>query len=358
SCQDMNVHGLEGRMRGLAIMAVDVKSRAKRYEKLDFLGEGQFATVYKARDKITDTIVAIKKVQNISINRTALREIKLLQELHHPNIIGLLDAFGHKSNISLVFDFMETDLEVIIKDTSLVLTPAHIKAYILMTLQGLEYMHQHWVLHRDLKPNNLLLDENGVLKLADFGLAKSFGSPNRVYTHQVVTRWYRSPELLFGARMYGVGVDMWAVGCILAELLLRIPFLAGDSDLDQLTKIFEALGTPTEETWPGVSSLPDYVSFKIFPGTPLEHIFSAAGDDLLELLQGLFTFNPSTRTTATQALKMRYFSNRPGPTPGPQLPRPNCSTEALREKDTVKLKRKIEGQETSKYDIQTHIFYT
>ncbi|XP_061624073.1 cyclin-dependent kinase 7 isoform X4 [Phyllopteryx taeniolatus] len=298
-------------------MALDVKSRAKRYEKLDFLGEGQFATVYKARDKTTDTIVAIKKIKvghrteaKDGINRTALREIKLLQELHHPNIIGLLDAFGHKSNISLVFDFMETDLE-------------------------------------DLKPNNLLLDGDGVLKLADFGLAKAFGSPNRVYTHQVVTRWYRSPELLFGARMYGVGVDMWAVGCILAELLLRIPFLGGDSDLDQLTKIFEALGTPTEETWPGVSSLPDYVPFKILPGTPLEHIFSAATDDLLELLHGLFTFNPSTRTTATQALKMKYFSNRPGPTPGPQLPRPNCSAEALREKETVGLKRKLVGLETT-----------
>uniref|UniRef100_A0A8C7ZST4 Cyclin-dependent kinase 7 n=1 Tax=Oryzias sinensis TaxID=183150 RepID=A0A8C7ZST4_9TELE len=298
-------------------MSLDVKTRSKRYEKLDFLGEGQFATVYKARDKLTDTIVAIKKIKvghrteaKDGINRTALREIKLLQELHHSNIIGLLDAFGHKSNISLVFDFMETDLE-------------------------------------DLKPNNLLLDGSGVLKLADFGLAKAFGSPNRVYTHQVVTRWYRSPELLFGARMYGVGVDMWAVGCILAELLLRIPFLAGDSDLDQLTKIFEALGTATDETWPGMSSLPDFVSFKIFPGTPLEHIFSAAGDDLLELLQGLFTFNPSTRTTATQALKMKYFSNRPGPTPGPQLPRPNCSAEALREKETVGLKRKIEGLETT-----------
>ncbi|XP_067084317.1 cyclin-dependent kinase 7 isoform X2 [Osmerus mordax] len=325
-------------------MALDVKSRAKRYEKLDFLGEGQFATVYKARDKTTNTIVAIKKIKvghrteaKDGINRTALREIKLLQELSHSNIIGLLDAFGHKSNISLVFDYMETDLEVIIKDTSLVLTPANIKAYILMTLQGLEYMHHHWVLHRDLKPNNLLLDENGVLKLADFGLAKAFGSPNRVYTHQVVTRWYRSPELLFGARMYGVGVDMWAVGCILAELLLRLPFLAGDSDLDQLTKIFEALGTPTEDSWP------------LFPGTPLEHIFSAAGDDLLELLQGLFTFNPSTRITATQALKMRYFSNRPGPTPGHQLPRPNSSAEALKEKEnlTIGVKRKRDGLEQS-----------
>uniref|UniRef100_A0A3Q3JA15 Cyclin-dependent kinase 7 n=1 Tax=Monopterus albus TaxID=43700 RepID=A0A3Q3JA15_MONAL len=327
-------------------MALDVKSRAKRYEKLDFLGEGQFATVYKARDKTTDTIVAIKKIKvghrteaKDGINRTALREIKLLQELHHPNIIGVA--------ISGVFNILFCFFKVIIKDTSLVLTPANIKAYILMTLQGLEYMHQHWILHRDLKPNNLLLDGNGVLKLADFGLAKSFGSPNRAYTHQVVTRWYRSPELLFGARMYGVGVDMWAVGCILAELLLRMPFLAGDSDLDQLTKIFEALGTPTEETWPGLTSLPDYVSFKIFPGTPLEHIFSAAGDDLLELLQGLFTFNPLTRTTATQALKMGYFSNRPGPTPGPQLPRPNCSAEALREKENVGLKRKIEGLETS-----------
>ncbi|XP_075582174.1 cyclin-dependent kinase 7 isoform X3 [Pelecanus crispus] len=330
----------------------------------------------------------------------------------------LLDAFGHKSNISLVFDFMETDLEVIIKDTSIVLTQSHIKAYMLMTLQGLEYLHQHWILHRDLKPNNLLLDENGVLKLADFGLAKSFGSPNRVYTHQVVTRWYRAPELLFGARMYGVGVDMWAVGCILAELLLRVPFLPGDSDLDQLTRIFETLGTPTEEQWPiidkdikqgwpqnralgniardrlptalnsihhyslgsatqpvfypakstpvqamscqlpkeyvmgdcvkgfakvqGMTSLPDYVTFKLFPGMPLQHIFSAAGDDLLSLLQGLFTFNPCTRVTATQALKQKYFSNRPGPTPGNQLPRPNCPAEAVKEQQNalLNLKRK------------------
>uniref|UniRef100_A0A672MVR0 Cyclin-dependent kinase 7 n=1 Tax=Sinocyclocheilus grahami TaxID=75366 RepID=A0A672MVR0_SINGR len=230
------------------------------------------------------------------------------------------------------------------------------KAYILMTLQGLEYMHNHWILHRDLKPNNLLLDENGVLKLADFGLAKAFGSPNRVYTHQVVTRWYRAPELLFGARMYGVGVDMWAVGCILAELLLRVPFLAGDSDLDQLTKIFEALGTPTEETWPGLSSLPDYVSFKLFPGTSLEHIFSAAGDDLLELLKGLFTFNPCTRTTASQALKMKYFSNRPGPTPGPQLPRPNSSTEALKEKENllIGIKRKRDSVEQGEENMQKY----
>lgn len=145
---------------------------------------------------------------------------------------------------------MDTDLEVIIKDTSIILTTSNIKAYMLMTLQGLEYLHTNWILHRDLKPNNLLVNNHGVLKVGDFGLAKWYGSPTRINTHQVVTRWYRSPELLYGARQYGTCIDMWAVGCILAELLLRVPFLPGESDLEQLTKIFQVLGTPTEETWP------------------------------------------------------------------------------------------------------------
>ena len=112
------------------------------------------------------------------------------------------------------------------QDNSIILTPAHIKSYILQTLLGLEYLHPNWILHRDLKPNNLLMNQDGMLKISDFVLAKFHGSPNRQYTHIVVTRWYRAPELLFGARNYGVGIDVWAVGCILAELLLRIPFVA------------------------------------------------------------------------------------------------------------------------------------
>ncbi len=241
--------------------------KLRRYDKIAFLGEGQFATVYKARDiefrageeggdddpdggdpDAGEDIVAVKKIKLGSraeakdgVNRTALREIKLLQELQHDNIISLRDVFGYQSSISLVMDFMDTDLEVIVKDTSLVLSPANIKSYVLQTFLGLEYLHHNWVLHRDLKPNNLLVNRRGVVKITDFGLAKAFGSPNRQYTHLVVTRWYRAPELLFGARIYGTGIDIWAMGCILAELLLRVPFLPGETDLDQLGKIFQVL---------------------------------------------------------------------------------------------------------------------
>ncbi|PSN42333.1 Cyclin-dependent kinase 7 [Blattella germanica] len=294
-----------------------MEDKLKRYEKIEFLGEGQFATVYKARDSKNDNIVAVKKIKLGSraeaqdgINRTALREIKLLQELKHPNVINLMDVFGHKSNVSLVFDFMDTDLEVIIKDNNIVLTPANIKAYMLMTLQGLEYLHINWILHRDLKPNNLLVNNKGVLKIGDFGLAKFFGSPNRIYTHQVVTRWYRAPELLFGARMYGTGVDMWAIGCILAELLLR-----------------------------GVKELPDFIQFKMFPGTPLPHIFTAAGDDLLDLLGQLLSVSPVGRCNCQEALQAPYFSNKPPPTLGPQLPLP-CAIRR-NEQDKPNLKRKL-----------------
>lgn len=305
----------------------------------------QFATVYKARDVDTDSIVAVKKIKIGSreeaqdgINRTALREIKLLHELQHENIIGLLDVFGHKSNVSLVFDFMDTDLENIIEDSKIVLSPGNVKAYTLMTLHGLEYLHMNYILHRDLKPNNLLVNSAGVLKIGDFGLAKYFGSPTRINTHQVVTRWYRCPELLFGARQYGTGVDLWAVGCILAELLLRVPFLTGDSDIDQISKIFQMLGTPTEEQWPGMKSLPDFMQFKVFPGTPLQHIFTAASDDLLALLESCLTMNPMKRCTCTEALKMPYFSSKPAPTAGPKLPLPSSLVQKPEEKPNLKRK--------------------
>jgi len=326
--------------------------KLKRYEKLKFLGEGQFATVYQARDRETGGIVAVKKIKYGNrteaadgINRTALREVKLLLELKHPNIITLVDVFGHGSNISLVYDFMDTDLEEIIRDReSIVLTQANIKAYMIMILTGCEYLHANWILHRDMKPNNLLIDERGILKIGDFGLAKFYGSPNRELTHQVVTRWYRPPELLFGARIYATGVDMWAVGCIFAELLRREPLLPGDSDLGQLMKIFEVFGTPTPDNWPNAGILPDYVEFKPVQSVPLKAIFTAATPDVIALLEKMLTLNPAKRYTASEALQMDYFRTHPAPTPNFELPLPKSKLESIKAKSEALAKRKLSDE--------------
>uniref|UniRef100_A0A0R3RTQ1 Cyclin-dependent kinase 7 n=1 Tax=Elaeophora elaphi TaxID=1147741 RepID=A0A0R3RTQ1_9BILA len=303
-----------------------------RYEKIKHLGEGQFANVYKAKDTETNEFVAIKKIKLGSryeamdgVNRTALREIKLLQELHHDNIIGLLDVIGHKTNIQLVFDFMETDLEHLVKDKAIILMPEHIKNMVLQMLLGLEYLHLHWVLHRDLKPNNLLINLQGRIKIADFGLARFFGSPNRHYTHQVVTRWYRAPELLYGSRAYSIGIDMWAVGCIIAELLLRVPIFPGESDIDQLVKIYSVLGTPTSEEWPEMEELPDYICIKPMSAIPLKSVFSAAGDDLIELIHQCLRFDPKKRWNATEALRCYYFQSIPFACDDCDLPLPSTS---------------------------------
>jgi cyclin-dependent kinase 7 len=166
--------------------------------------------------------------------------------------------------------------------------------------------------------------------LADFGLARHCASPHRPMTSQVVTRWYRAPELLFGSHYYSGGVDIWAAGCIFAELMLRTPYLPGESDMEQLGLIFKALGTPTEDTWPDMSFLPDYVTFTVMPKTPLKHLFTAAGPDALDLLENMLAINPLKRITATEALRHVYFQNEPHPTLPPQLPYPKTTT--LRQK--------------------------
>ena len=227
----------------------------ERYIKGAALGEGTFGVVTKAEDTVTHKIVAIKKIRlgkyKEGVNFTAIREIKLLQELRHPHVIELVDCFPHKRNLNLVFECCESDLEAVIKDKFLNLGTNAVKSYLQMTLKAVAYCHASWVLHRDLKPNNLLIAPNGALKLADFGLARVFGSPNRKFTHQVFARWYRAPELLADCKGYGKALDVWAVGCIMAELLSRTPFLPGSSDIDQLGRTYAALGTPTELTWPG-----------------------------------------------------------------------------------------------------------
>ncbi|KAG0571123.1 hypothetical protein KC19_6G212900 [Ceratodon purpureus] len=319
---------LDSKLAGPVDMAVrEPLYGAKRYIKGHTLGEGTYGVVFKAIDKVTNRTLAVKKIRlgkyKEGVNVTALREIKLLKELHDPHIIELVDVYPHKRNLHLVFEFMESDLEAVIKDRNIFLSAADYKSYMQMTLKGLAVCHKKWILHRDLKPNNLLLGSNGQLKLADFGLARIFGSPNRRFTHQVFARWYRAPELLFGSKQYGPGVDVWAVACIFAELILRRPFLQGSSDIDQLGKIFAAFGTPGEAQWPDMTCLPDYVEYQYSPPQSFRSLFPQASEDCLDLLQRMFTYDPKQRITAQQALEHRYFRTEPAPTPPHMLRRPS-----------------------------------
>jgi cyclin-dependent kinase 7 len=201
------------------------------YEKQGHLGEGTFGVVTKAVRRAGGEVVAIKKLRSRAAKEgtelATLREIMLLHELKHPNVCELMEVYVHNGAISLVFEFCSTDLEVLIKDRDWRIDPARVKGYMLGTLRGLAFCHASWVLHRDMKPGNLLISPSGVVKLADFGLARLFGSPERKLTGQVVTRWYRAPEVLFGAKFYGPPVDLWSVGCIFAELLTRVPYFPG-----------------------------------------------------------------------------------------------------------------------------------
>ncbi|KZV64661.1 Pkinase-domain-containing protein [Peniophora sp. CONT] len=308
--------------------------RQKRWIKDKKVGEGMFAVVYQGREAATGRKVAIKKIKvgqfKDGLDMSAIREVKYLREMSHPNIINLLDVFSSKKNLNLVLEFLDSDLEMIIRDRSLVFLPADIKSWMAMAFRGLEFCHRNFILHRDLKPNNLLLGSDGQLKVADFGLARDFADPGYKMTCQVITRWYRPPELLFGCRYYSSDVDIWSMGCIFAELMLRIPYLPGESDMDQLKTIFRALGTPTEEDWPGHTKLPDYVPVGQFPKTPMRDLFTAASSDALNLLARCLTYEPRRRISAKDALSHPYFFALPYPTHPSKLPKTSAQQAAAK----------------------------
>jgi cyclin-dependent kinase 7 len=221
---------------------------------------------------------------------------------------GLVDVFAGRANVNMVLEYCITDLEDVINDRSVILTPAEIKCCMHQILLGVAACHDAYTLHRDLKPSNILVGADGQLKLADFGLARIHGSPNPRLTHQVITRWYRPPELLYSAKRYGPAVDIWSVGCIFAELMLRMPYLPGDSDIDQLTKIYHARGTPTDETWPDRRALPAYVEFTETPPPDHKQLFTASSPAALALLDQMLMLDPLKRPTAQVALEHEYFS--------------------------------------------------
>jgi cyclin-dependent kinase 7 len=322
------------------------------YAKGGILGKGTFGEVIKGTNKETGDVVAIKKIRigekGEGVNVTALREVKYLKELKHPNIVSLLDVIPLKKGIGLVFEYMESDLEVMIKDRSMVLSAADVKAYMVSILQALAHCHERWVVHRDIKPNNFLVTADGSIKLADFGLSRIYGSPERRLTNQVFARWYRAPELLYGSTCYGPGVDMWAAGCVFAELLLRRPWFPGETDIEVLTKIFTALGTPTDIDWGGLRHMPGFVEFSATTAPPLKQLFSHAADDALDLLNRMVAVDPRRRISAADALKHRYFKMDPAPTPAGKLPKPHPREEGILGNGG---KRKAGGEEEEEEEI-------
>ncbi|EGF77844.1 hypothetical protein BATDEDRAFT_13581 [Batrachochytrium dendrobatidis JAM81] len=331
------------------------------YEKEKKVGEGTYAVVYQGwaipNTALDKRKVAIKKIKigqfKDGLDMSAIREVKLLKELHHVNIVELIDVFAHKTNLNLVLEFLDADLEMIIKNKNVVFSAGDIKSWMLMMLRGLFHCHRNFILHRDLKPNNLLLSSTGQLKIADFGLAREFGDPTRAMTSQAVTRWYRAPDLLLGAKQYGTAVDMWSVGCIFAELMLRTPYFAAETDIGQLQTIFRALGTPTEEDWPGLKSLPDYHEFAMHPKTALSVLFTAASNDTLDLLQRMIIYDPLKRITSEQALDHVYFRNLPRPTDPSRLPKDTngqtqqntAADELIKAEESTASKRKLDVQQ-------------
>ncbi|KAH0538235.1 hypothetical protein FGG08_005154 [Glutinoglossum americanum] len=313
--------------------------------------------VHKARSKKTGAVVALKKIlmhnEKDGFPITALREIKLLKMLSHPNILRLEEMAierskgegRKKATMYMVTPYMDHDLSGLLENPSVHFTEPQIKCYLLQLLEGLRYLHDNHILHRDMKAANLLINNQGILQIADFGLARHYDEPvpragcgggeaKRDYTNLVVTRWYRPPELLLGLRKYTTAIDMWGVGCVFGEMFVGRPILAGKSDVNQLQMIFELVGTPTEETMPGWSVLPGCEGVKTFKAQPgnLAQKFRAQGSLAISLLSDLMKLDWRKRVNAIDALRHPYFVNEPKPAQPGDLPRFEDSHELDRRK--------------------------
>ncbi|KAF9900263.1 Cyclin-dependent kinase 10 [Linnemannia zychae] len=325
------------------------------FEKLNKVGEGTYGVVYRAKDKKTNEIVALKRIrmerENDGLPISSLREIKLLKTLRHDNIVLVKEvAVGNDlDQIFLVMEYCEQDMAALMDNVKKPYTPAEVKCLMYQLLKGIEYCHDHFVIHRDLKLSNLLLNSQGILKIADFGLARSFGLPSRPMTPKVVTLWYRAPELLFGDLNYTTAVDMWSAGCIFGELLKHAPLLPGKVEKQQVDLIIELLGTPHEKIWQGFNKLPmSSIKLPEQRFNNLKNKFPHITDATRSLLSGLLTYDPKKRLSVKQALAHPYFIESP-PAKHPSLlpTHPEIrNIQTTRHEDNPKLKRQPPGDDT------------
>uniref|UniRef100_A0A9I9DA99 Protein kinase domain-containing protein n=1 Tax=Cucumis melo TaxID=3656 RepID=A0A9I9DA99_CUCME len=323
-----------------------IPRKADTFEKIDKIGQGTYSNVYKAKDILTGKIVALKKVRFDNLEPESVkfmaREILILRRLNHNNVVKLEGLVTSRMSCSLylVFEYMEHDLAGLAANPSIKFTESQVKCFMQQLLSGLEHCHNRRVLHRDIKGSNLLIDSGGVLKIADFGLA-SFFDPNHKHpmTSRVVTLWYRPPELLLGATDYGVGVDLWSAGCILAELLAGRPIMPGRTEVEQLHKIYKLCGSPSDEYWKR-AKLPNATLFK--PGEPYKRCIKETFKDFppssLPLIETLLAIDPAERKTATDALNSEFFMTEPLACKPSNLPKypPSKEMDARRRDDEAR----------------------
>uniref|UniRef100_A0A8C6NPH8 cyclin-dependent kinase n=1 Tax=Nothobranchius furzeri TaxID=105023 RepID=A0A8C6NPH8_NOTFU len=272
--------------------------KLETYIKLDKLGEGTYATVFKGRSKLTDNLVALKEIRlehEEGAPCTAIREVSLLKDLKHANIVTLHDIIHTDKCLTLVFEYLEKDLKQYMDDCGSIMSVHNVKIFLFQLLRGLDYCHKRKVLHRDLKPQNLLINDKGELKLADFGLARAKSVPTKTYSNEVVTLWYRPPDVLLGSTEYSTPIDMWGVGCIFYEMITGRPLFPGSTVEDELHLIFRILGTPTEETWPGITTSEEFKSYN-FPHYQAEPFVNTHAQS-------------KKRVSAEEALKHSYFKS-------------------------------------------------
>jgi len=307
------------------------------YKVTKTLGHGAYGVVAEALDTRTNQTVAIKKISNLFVHlvdaKRTLREVSILRYLSHENIVKLVDVLVPEScdsfeEIYVVFDHMQTDMFKVIGSTQQ-LSIDHIQYFIYQLLRGLKYLHSAGVIHRDLKPSNLLLNGDCALEICDLGLARlvadspAKGSPDSQdaqMTEYVATRWYRAPEIILGYPNYGKPVDLFSVGCIFAELLLRKPLFPGKDYIHQLHLILELLGTPSRELLERIASesARNYVlGLRPFEPVPLSRKFPMLSPSALNLLEGLLAFDPDARLTVDQALNHPFFEGLHDPTDEP-----------------------------------------
>mmetsp|Transcript_24701 Transcript_24701/g.68893 ORF Transcript_24701/g.68893 Transcript_24701/m.68893 type:complete len:332 (+) Transcript_24701:96-1091(+) len=278
------------------------------------VGEGTFGTVYRARCVRTGQAVAVKKIKTLDdegVPSTAIREVAVLKNATHPNIVRLHDVDCTFGRLNLVFEFVDQNLKEFIREHDNCIEPATTRSFQKQMLLGINFCHSHRIVHRDLKPQNILIDKSNTLKIADFGMARAFSVPMPKYTHEVVTVWYRAPEILFGAEEYSLPIDMWSSGCILGEMAMGTALFRGDSEIDTMFQIFRKLGTPTSAEWPGLDMLPDFKpsfpQWRRQPWAEVHNIAKQLGPDGVELLDELLKYDPRKRMSAKQALRTAYL---------------------------------------------------